>query len=212
MTRLILTRHGETTWHAENRYAGSTDLPLTPRGHEQAARLGRWARGAGLDALWASPLARARETAAPAAEATGLRLQVDPRLRELDFGRGEGLTRAEMEARFPDALRAFLEDPVAHHLPGGEDPRAAVARARTCLEDISAALPGGHVLVVMHSTLLRALLCDLLGVALGEYRRIFPAVHNCSLTAVRLRGTYAELLEFNTPLPSGDDEPPPSSA
>ena len=212
MTRLVLTRHGETTWHAENRYAGSTDVPLTPRGHLQAARLGLWARDAGLDGLWASPLARARDTAAPAAEAAGLPLQVDARLREIDFGRGEGLTRAEMRARFPDALRAFHDDPVAHHLPGGEDPRAAVARARACLEEISAARRGGRVLVVMHSTLLRALLCDLLGVALKDYRRIFPSVGNCSLTTVRLRETYAELLEFNAPLPSRDGPLPRSSA
>jgi probable phosphoglycerate mutase len=201
MTRLVLTRHGETVWHAENRYAGRSDVPLAPRGHEQARRLASWAGEAGLDGLWSSSLVRARETAAPAGEATGLPVEVDARLRELDFGCGEGLTAAEIEERFPDALQAFHADPVAHHLPGGEDPREAVARAQACLRDIAGRYPDGRVLVVMHSTLLRVLLCSLLGVPLGEYRRVFPVVRNCSLTTIRLNGSRAAVIEYNAPLP-----------
>jgi broad specificity phosphatase PhoE len=69
MTELVLVRHGETVWHAENRYAGRSDVPLTPRGQEQAGALARWATGAGLDAVLTSPLCRARETAGPACAA-----------------------------------------------------------------------------------------------------------------------------------------------
>jgi broad specificity phosphatase PhoE len=59
MTDVLLVRHGETVWHAENRYAGTTDVALTDHGREQARALGGWARDAGLSALWCSPLSRA---------------------------------------------------------------------------------------------------------------------------------------------------------
>ncbi|MFI0259766.1 histidine phosphatase family protein [Streptomyces sp. NPDC017056] len=199
MTDFILVRHGETEWHAENRYAGLTDVALTGRGEEQAAALADWAATARLDAVWCSPLSRARRTAAPAAAACGLAPHVDARLYEVDFGRGEGLTRAEMHRRFPEELARFLADPVGHHLPGGEDPRAAAARAADCLADIERAHPDGRVLIVAHSTLVRVLLCHLLGIPLADYRRVFPQLLNGALTELRVRDGQAALLRLNVP-------------
>ncbi|MFW6060618.1 MAG: histidine phosphatase family protein [Phycisphaeraceae bacterium] len=199
-TTLFLVRHGETVWHAENRYAGRSDIDLTPRGHEQAASLATWARTARLDALWVSPLKRARETAAPAARATALEPRVDDRLRELDFGDGEGRTVGEMERLFPEAVAAYRADPVAHHLPNGEDPRAAAERACAALETIAGAHAGGRVLVVFHNTLMRLTLCRLLGIELGRYRQVFPQVRNVALTQVRMTEAEAALLAFNVPV------------
>ncbi|MES9542223.1 MULTISPECIES: histidine phosphatase family protein [unclassified Actinomadura] len=200
MTRLVLVRHGETEWHAENRYAGVSDVALTPLGLDQARSLAAWAAKARPDAVWCSDLSRSRLTAAPSAAAIGSRLHVDGRLRELDFGQGEGLTRAEMERKFPEELRAFLADPVAAHLPGGEDPAAAARRFTACLDDIARLHEGGRVLVVAHSTAIRLALCRLLGMPLKDYRRRFPSLGNCALTEIRLRDGEAALLEFNTPL------------
>jgi broad specificity phosphatase PhoE len=200
MTRLVLVRHGETEWHAENRYAGISDVALTPHGLDQARLLAAWAGTARPDAVWCSDLSRSRMTAAPSAEAAGTRLHVDERLREIDFGHGEGLTRAEMERKWPAELRAFLADPVAGHLPGGEDPVAAARRFTDCLDGIARRHPGGRVLVVAHSTAIRLALCRLLGMPLKDYRRRFPSLGNCALTEIRLRDGEAALLEFNTPL------------
>ncbi|MFI0167589.1 histidine phosphatase family protein [Streptomyces sp. NPDC017095] len=200
MTDFVLVRHGETVWHAENRYAGRTDVPLTAHGRRQAAELGAWAAGQHLDAVLCSPLSRARLTAAPAATALGLPLRVDERLYEVDFGHGDGLTRAEMAEAFPEALAAFLADPVAHHLPGGEDPAAAAGRATGCLQETARALPDGRVLVVAHSTLLRLALCALLGIPLARYRRVFPVLGNGALTELRLRDGQAALLRLNVPV------------
>ncbi|MEU8123942.1 histidine phosphatase family protein [Spirillospora sp. NPDC049024] len=200
MTRLVLVRHGETEWHAENRYAGVSDVALTALGLDQARSLAAWAATARPDAVWCSDLSRSRLTAAPSAAAIGARLHVDRRLRELDFGQGEGLTRAEMERKFPEELRAFLADPVAAHLPGGEDPAAAARRFTACLDDIARLHEGGRVLVVAHSTAIRLALCRLLGMPLKDYRRRFPSLGNCALTEIRLRDGEAALLEFNTPL------------
>lgn len=201
MTDLTLVRHGETVWHADNRYAGSSDIALTGKGRQQAEQLAGWAKQARLDAIWASPLVRARDTAAVTADAAGVRVHVDPRLAELDFGEGEGLTSAEMARRFPEARRAFEHDPVAHHLPGGEDPHDGVERAIACLADIVRAHPDGRVLVVGHGTIKRLVLCHLLGIPLRHYRRHFPVVRNCGVTTIRWDGTgSAALLEFNTPI------------
>ncbi|REK87100.1 histidine phosphatase family protein [Streptomyces inhibens] len=199
MTDFILVRHAETVWHAENRYAGRTDVPLTDHGREQAATLATWATTAGLTAVWSSPLSRARLTAAPAADACGLTPRIDERLYELDFGQGEGLTRDEMRRRFPEQLAAFLADPVAHHLPGGEDPRHAAERAADCLADIAREQPHGRVLLVAHSTLVRVLLCHLLGIPLGDYRRVLPQMHNGALTEIRIEHGQTALLSFNAP-------------
>ncbi len=199
MTHLFLVRHGETLWHAENRYAGVSEVELSARGLEQAAQLAAWASSARLAAVWSSPLGRALATATTCADAAGVRLQVDTRLRELDFGDGEGLTSHEMEERFPAAFAAFGLDSVANHLPGGEDPVAAVARFASCLDDIAGAQPDGRVLVVAHATVIRLALCHLLGSPLGDYRRLFPLIGNCALTEIRMTGRRPALLAFNVP-------------
>ncbi|GAA2647648.1 MULTISPECIES: histidine phosphatase family protein [Nonomuraea] len=197
MTRLVLVRHGESVWHAENRYAGISDIALTPLGVRQAARLAAWAGGAQLSAVWASTLSRSRLTAEPCAEAVGVPLRVDERLRELAFGEAEGLTAAEMSSRFPQAREAFTTDPVAHHLPGGEDPVKAAQRFTECLHDIAAEHPEGRVLVVAHTTIIRLALCGLIGVPLREYRRLFPFLSNGALTEIALRDGDIALLQFN---------------
>ncbi|HEY0541579.1 MAG TPA: histidine phosphatase family protein [Actinoallomurus sp.] len=206
MTQLVLVRHGETEWHAENRYAGVSDIALTARGLEQAQHLAAWARTARLAAVWTSTLTRAQLTATPCAEAIGVRPHVDERLRELDFGHAEGLTSAEMHEQFPEALQAFRADPVTDHLPGGEDPTEAVRRFTGCLFELADRYPEDRILVVAHTTAIRLALCELIGVPLRDYRRIFPSLRNCGLTEISLTrppggsDRQAALLEFNTPI------------
>ncbi|CAA9384022.1 MAG: Alpha-ribazole-5'-phosphate phosphatase [uncultured Nocardioides sp.] len=202
MTRLLLVRHGETVWHSENRYAGSSDIELTAHGRRQAELLAEWAASAGLCAVWSSPLDRARQTAAPCATSAHLPHTVDERLRELDFGAAEGMTAPDMEQALPEALHAFREDPVAHHLPGGEDPLAAAQRFSACLEAVCAEHPDGRVLVVAHTTVIRLALCELMGLPLSNYRRIFPSIRNCALTEIQCRDEDVSLLQFNAPLPA----------
>ena len=199
MSDLILARHGETLWHAENRYAGSTDVGLTDRGRAQSFALGRWAAGHPLAAVYSSDLSRAVITATPAAAARELALQIDPRLREVDFGQGEGRTTTEMREAFPDALAAFHRSPGQSPLPGGESGTAAVDRAWPALEQI-AARHDGPVLVVMHSTLMRLILCRVLDMNLDRYRTAFPSVRNVAHTTITL-GSAPALHGYNVPLP-----------
>jgi len=199
MTTLFLVRHGETTWHAENRYAGSTDVALTELGIAQGEQLGRWAEVQQIDAVYASDLSRAVITATPAATALGLPLTIDPALREVHFGRGEGLTSAEMRPMFPDAAARFVAHPGTSPLPEGESGEAAVERAWGALEQIVAQHPDGTVLVVMHSTLMRLILCRALGVSLDSYRKTFPSALNVGITTVSWTADGTALLGYNVP-------------
>lgn len=194
---VFLARHGESQWHAENRYAGVTDVALTERGRSQAEGLSAWAAGADLSAVWCSTLSRARETASQSAEAAGVDLQSDDRLRELDFGIAEGLTRAELTVRHPVELSAFEQDPAGSPFPEGEAPAAATDRYVSFLDDLLAAPSGGSILVVAHSTVIRLTLCRLLGIELGRYRRVFPQLVNCALTHITYTADDTALRSFN---------------
>ncbi|MEV6110200.1 histidine phosphatase family protein [Streptomyces sp. NPDC051940] len=200
---VFFVRHGESVWHAENRYAGATDIGLTERGYDQARELADWAGQAGLSAIWASPQTRSKETARDSSLRTGLPVDVDPRLRELDFGIAEGLTRDEMRRSFPEQLDAFHADPVGHHFPQGENPRAATDRYLAFLGDLRAAHPDGRVLVVAHSTAIRLTLCRMLGLPLRSYRLVFPLLGNCALNELILRDGVPSLLALNRPATAG---------
>ncbi|MFJ9627848.1 histidine phosphatase family protein [Streptomyces sp. NPDC091280] len=198
-TTLLLARHGQTVWHAENRYAGISDVALTGTGVAQAEALGRWAGAHPVDAIWTSPLSRALLTAAPAARALDLTPRTEPALRECDFGVVEGRTLAEFAAEDPAAAAAFRADPVAHPFPGSEDPTAAATRGLAALRRIAAAHSGGRVLVVAHNTLLRLVLCRGLSIPPGEYRRVFPRLRNAAVSELRVGEGEFALLSLNVP-------------
>ncbi|MFJ9242486.1 histidine phosphatase family protein [Streptomyces sp. NPDC101776] len=198
-TTLLLARHGQTVWHAENRYAGISDVALTDTGVAQAEALGRWAAAHPVDAIWTSPLSRAVRTAAPAARALDLTPHTEPALTECDFGVVEGRTLAEFEAENPAAAQAFRADPVANPFPEAEDPTAAATRGTAALRHIAATHPGQRVLVVAHNSLLRLVLCRLLGIPLSEYRRVFPRLRNAAVSELRSQGGEMALLSLNVP-------------
>lgn len=200
MIRLVLARHGESIWHAENRYAGKTDIALTQRGLDQAIELAQWAKVEQLSSVWSSSLMRARLTAQPAADSLQLPLQIDAGFNELDFGRGEGLTDKEMHERFPLERKAFLRNPVDHYLPDGEDPILAVQRGIHALNRIrESSKPDARVLLVAHNTLIRLMVCELLGIPLSHYRLKFPRLDSGTTTELMLTNEGASLLSFNSP-------------
>ncbi|WAZ21727.1 histidine phosphatase family protein [Streptomyces cinnabarinus] len=197
---LLLTRHGQTIWHAENRYAGITDVPLTETGHVQAQSLAHWIYTHPVDAIWTSPLSRAVATAQPACTALALTPHQDHDLRECDFGVVEGRTLAEFEAENPAAAQAFREDPVSNPFPGAEDPRSAAHRGAIALRRIAIAHQGERVLVVAHNTLLRLVLCTLLKIPAQNYRRVLPRLRNTAITEVRMNSEgAAALMSLNVP-------------
>ncbi|WP_245607030.1 histidine phosphatase family protein [Pseudonocardia spinosispora] len=185
-TELTLVRHGRSVWHAGNRYAGVSDVHLDRTGHEQAARLAEWAARHPHDAVICSPLRRSADTAAPIAEALGMPAEVEPDLREMDFGEAEGYTLAELRVRSPLAAAAFVTDPVHYAFPGSEHPKAVAERVQGVLRRLARRYPGGSVLVVGHNTALRLALCGWLGIPLRHYRHVLPKLDNASVTKLRV--------------------------
>lgn len=154
---LYLARHGETDWNAAGRWQGQTDVPLNPRGREQARAVAAALRELGIRSVASSDLVRARETAEIVAADLGLGLALaDAALRERAFGCFEGLTRAEVAERHPEAWARYLADP-GPAPPGGESRDELLARLLPALAAVAARLPG-PLLVVLHGGSMRALL------------------------------------------------------
>lgn len=201
-TELTLVRHGRTIWHAENRYAGVSDVPLDDIGRVQAAALADWVSRHPHDAVVCSPVSRARQTAAPAAAVLGVEVEVVPALRELDFGAAEGRTLAEMRADDAAAADAFVADPVRHPFPGAEPPHAAAERVLGGLRAVAERYRGGSVLIVGHNTALRLALCAWLGISLSRYRDVLPRLDNAAPTRLRVPADPSRppaLLALNVP-------------
>jgi len=202
-TRLVLSRHGQTPWHAENRYCGSSDVGLTSVGHRQADALADWSAGARPSALFCSPMRRCVETALPSAAALGIEPVIVDDLREVHFGIAEGRTLAEVEADHPGAVDAFRADPVRHAFPGSEPPAEAARRVAGVLRGLATSHPDDKVLVVAHNTAFRLALCLLWGIELAHYRRVLPRIHNGALAHLRMPSDPWEppaLLGLNVPL------------
>ncbi|MGI8985102.1 MAG: histidine phosphatase family protein [Acidimicrobiales bacterium] len=155
--RLLLLRHGQSAWNAAGRWQGQADPPLSPLGEEQAREAaGRLVAGR-FSRVVASDLQRARRTAEILAGPLGLVVEVDPDLREIDVGDWQGLTRAEIRARAPEALADWSEGR-SESTPGGELRSDLTDRARhALLRAAGASQPGDRVLVVSHGALIRNL-------------------------------------------------------
>lgn len=151
---LLLIRHGETAWNAEHRIQGRLDVPLSTTGVWQTGRLAERLAGEAIDAVIASDLARAWMTGAPLADARGLTMVPDARLRERAFGIFEGKTLDEIAAEHPDELAAWRLRDVDWRIPGGESGAEFIDRVLVALHEIAAAYVGRTVAVVTHGGVL----------------------------------------------------------
>lgn len=157
-TRFLLLRHGQTELSAQRRYSGRGNPGLTEVGRRQAGAAARYlAQRGGIAAVFSSPLQRAYDTAATAAEALGLDVTVDDDLVEADFGDWEGLTFSEAAQRDAELHRRWLQD-TGTSPPGGESFEAVLDRAARARGRIVAAHEGDTVLVVSHVTPIKMLL------------------------------------------------------
>lgn len=188
MKTLHLVRHLPARG-AEGRVVGRTDLPLA-----DAADAGRlvWPHGR-PDRLVTSPLRRAVQTAAPLAEAWSLTPEAEPALAEMDFGRWDGRTWADVERADGDALGAWMADWTTTPAPGGESFADVQARVEAWLET----LVGGETVAVAHAGPIRAVLVRVLGLDPAHAFRL--TVDHGALTSVRF-GREPELLVLNRPL------------
>ncbi len=173
MPALILLRHGQSQWNLENRFTGWVDVPLSPKGEDEARAAGEKLRGRHIDILYTSVLRRAVDTATLALEAAGTTVPVterDAALNERMYGDLQGLNKAEAAKRFGDAQIKLWRRSYDVRPPGGESLADTAARVLPyweshILPDLKA---GRDVLVVAHGNSLRALVMHLDGLSHAE--------------------------------------------
>lgn len=178
--RLIFVRHGQTVFNHESRYQGHTDVELSDLGRRQALRVADRLRDEEIDAIYSSDLSRARVTAEEIAKFHNLPVNTDADLRECAFGDWEGLTTAEISARFPEDYAAYQRDSVANRASGGERLESVQTRVVQAIERIENRHPNATVAVVIHGGPIRGFVCHALGASLRAYRKM--NIGNCGIT------------------------------
>lgn len=194
--RLMLIRHGETNSNADGLVQGRLDVPLNELGQRQAMALARALAKEPLDHVVSSPLRRARDTAAAIAAVHGLTPVVDDALAEMDLGELEGLSGAEMRARYPDFLRAWAgPNGATLPMPGGESLTQVQERAWAAVERLREQWPEGVVAAVTHNFVLAALVCRAIGLPLADFRRFRHSI--AGRTVIDLRPDRILVLSLN---------------
>lgn len=183
MTTIYLARHGESDWNAANRFQGLSDRPLTELGRRQAEALAdQLAATASPSAIYSSPLRRAFETAAIVGTRTGLEPRPVDDLREVDVGGWAGLSRSDVESRFPEAFRRWLDG--GEGWEDGESYADMSARVLAALTGVAESHPGDQVLVVSHGGPIRAIQAAAAGMDVHAYRKQHRVEPNARLSKV----------------------------
>lgn len=169
MTTILLARHGETDWNRESRWQGWANPPLNDTGRAQARALARQLADVTLDAVYASDLRRAFETAEIVAQPHNVPVVADPGLREIDVGSWSGLTQDEVKSRYPDGTR-----------PDGESRTEHAGRVLAAVERIARRHPGARILLVTHGGTMRALRS-------GVSDEPFHPIANCAVLELHFR-------------------------
>jgi probable phosphoglycerate mutase len=169
-TRIILVRHGETDWNAAGRIQGQSDTPLNAVGKIQAQRVAQRLSRERVQALYSSDLARALETATIIGQTLGLPVIASPQWRERRYGAWEGLTSAEIQARYPAQFAEWRARAPGFAPPQGESRTELLTRALNALQSIVHRHTGEVVVVVTHGGLCYVLLTHILGSVDGDRR------------------------------------------
>jgi probable phosphoglycerate mutase len=194
-TQIVLIRHGETAWNAERRLQGHIDIALNAEGVRQADALAHALAGEHFDAVYASDLQRAHQTAQAVAGRQSMLVHTDPALRERCYGGFEGLLYAEIEQRFPLEFAAWQARDIDSVMPSGvrtaESFRQFYRRCVDGIAAIAARYPGRKLALVAHGGVLECAYRSALGLSL-ETPRDFP-VMNASINRFSVHGGVLSL-------------------
>ena len=202
--RLVLWRHGQTDWNVSARFQGQADIPLNVTGRAQAREAASVLATLEPSALWSSDLQRTQETAGALTAATGLTVELDPRLREIHVGSWEGLHGTEVGASDPEAYAALRRGEDVRRSPTGETVSEVGERVAQALTEISAAAADdATVVVTTHGLAGRAGMCRLLGLPFAHWRS-FGSLDNCAWAVLHRHhaGGYWRVAEYNVAGPA----------
>ena len=205
MNRLFLVRHGITEANHLGVYQGQTDIPLSAKGRLQIAALRERLRDERFAACYSSVLARARVSAEILLEEHFCPLRATPDLNEVSYGAWEGLTRAQVQERFPEAWAYFVEDPTRHAAPGGETRPQLQARVGRVLAEIADQFEDASILIASHGGTLREMIGCYLNLPAEEIWKL--RLDNASLSIVDAYAGGGVLTLFNDTAHLGPRKP-----
>lgn len=178
MVRIILIRHGETTWNLEGRYQGQEDTPLSKKGIAQGKAVGLALKHIPIDAAISGPLSRAFDTCRFAAKHHYLSIRTDERITEISHGKWEGIHADEIKKAYPKEFALWHTRPEQVQMPGGESLEDVRKRVREAFDCYAEEYQGKTVLVAAHDAVNKVILCDLMGLGL-EYFWHFKQDNAC---------------------------------
>ena len=188
--RILLARHGETSWNAQGRYQGQMDVPLSDVGEAQARALGERLKSVSIARAVASPLSRAKRTAELGLGDRASMLTTDAGFLEIAHGTWEGLLASEIREVDSATLAAWRDSPHTVTMPKGESLDMVLDRAWPALERACAGLGDADtLLLVAHDAVNRVLLCRILGLPLARCWGLPPGPHHPEPAGGRGRGT-----------------------
>ena len=203
-TQLYLIRHGEVEERYHRVFGGSRiDMALSPLGHAHGMAVGRWLADTKLDAIYASPMLRVRQTMAPALEGRGVKPVFLDDLREVDFGDWTGFNWQEVKERFGVSAFDWLQVLERGGIPGGESADAMLARVEPCLARILAENPHRTAAVFCHGGIVRTILALLLDLPLAKMAHFHIEYGSVTVVEVQPEKSHAveiELLNFRPPV------------
>ena len=170
--RLYIIRHGQTAWNKEEVFRGTKDIPLNEVGLKEAAALGTYLKDVSFDALYTSPLSRARQTAQAVADAVRVAPLVETNLIDLNFGAWQGVSHKEVKEKFPDLYNTWITAPERAKFPGGEALNDVLKRVDTLLASLLKKHSDGTVGLFTHRVVCKVLICRLLGLGLDHFWQI----------------------------------------
>ena len=181
--RLIIIRHGESEWNRIGRYQGQADAPLSELGVRQANALSMRLRTEPIDAIFTSPLQRARRTAEAVAQFhAATPFNIEPALMEIDHGDWQGLMTEDVIARFGDGLQEWRQHPTRAQMPNGESFSNILKRVLDLKERLAREYSERNVLVSTHDVVVKILVADALGMDMDRINRIW--VTNASISVI----------------------------
>lgn len=193
-TKLYLVRHGETEWNAVGKFQGHSDVPLSDLGRQQAKKLALRLGSTKIDAFYSSDLSRAMETATIIAKEHHSQVSYLPDLREINFGKWEGLTYDEISQNYGQLSTHWRSNPVDTQIPNGEKLQDVAIRCQRAINEIINGHAGETVLVATHGGVIRVIVANVLGCDLNHFWKL--RLDNVSLTIISFCQEQKAILEL----------------
>ncbi|WP_238524757.1 alpha-ribazole phosphatase [Halanaerobium hydrogeniformans] len=194
-TKMLLIRHGETDWNKELIFQGHSDTELNEKGIKNAKKNAELLKDLNYDYIYCSDLKRAKDTAGFIADKLNKKIIESKEIRELDFGKWEGLDFKSIEEKYPDEFKAWQEDFLKNNPPGGEKISDFTERVNRFFKSVLKKHRDKKIIVVTHGGVIKTYLTEIMAVPKKRFWQF--QIENNSLTEIKFTGEVAVLTKLN---------------